>query len=518
MQRRNFAIVISVLAIPFLLQLISCKEKIVKNKSHQQVEDGQILQGKKMAAQYCASCHALPDPSLLNSETWENQTLPAMGPRLGIFTHIFTSYPSSRGDRNLPENYYPSQPVLTVAQWQSIIDYYTSVSPDTLPKQNRTDAIHTNDSLFGVLVPSANWNTPATCFVFYDTVSKQIITSDIHTQNLYAYDTALNLKDSLRFSGAIVDMAKDSGGFAACNIGIFVPTNAKAGSIEQLYIGKGQLKKDSVPLFAGLMRPVNIKTADLNNDGRQDILICEFGYLKGALSWLENKGAHRYERHEIISLPGAIKTWVYDYNRDGLPDIWTLFAQGEEGIYLSVNKGNGQFESKEILRFPPSYGSTSFELVDMNKDGFPDIVYTCGDNADYSTILKPYHGVYIFLNDGKYNFTQKYFFPVNGCYKAIARDFDGDGNIDIATISYFADYATQPEEGFVFLKNTGNLHLTPYSLPATQAGRWIAMDAADIDNNNKPDLILANCSVGPTINKSKTDWKTGPNIMLLRQK
>jgi hypothetical protein len=111
---------------------------------------------------------------------------------------------------------------------------------------------------------------------------------------------------------------------------------------------------------------------------------------------------------------------------------------------------------------------------------------------------------------------QKYFFPINGCYKAIARDFDGDGNIDIAAISYFADYAMQPEEGFVFLKSTGNMHFTPYSLPATQAGRWITMDVADINNNKKPGLILANCSVGPTINRSKTNWKTGPTIVLLK--
>src|SRR6185295_6044313 len=101
--------------------------------------------------------------------------------------------------------------------------------------------------------------------------------------------------------------------------------------------------------------------------------------------------------------------------------------------YLLINKGNDQFDTREILRFPPVYGSSYFELDDFNKDGFKDILYTCGDNADYtSDVLKNYHGIYIYLNDGRNNFSQKYFFAMHGCFKAMARDFDKDGDLDIA--------------------------------------------------------------------------------------
>ncbi len=133
------------------------------------------------------------------------------------------------------------------------------------------------------------------------------------------------------------------------------------------------------------------------------------------------------------------------------------FAQGDESIIRYTNKGKGNFNKEVLLRFPPSYGSSYFELDDFNKDSYPDILYTCGDNADYSPVLKPYHGVYIFMNDGKNHFEQKFFFPINGCYKAMAKDFDGDGDLDIAGISFFADYKHQPEEGFVCLENTGSL-------------------------------------------------------------
>jgi hypothetical protein len=143
-------------------------------------------------------------------------------------------------------------------------------------------------------------------------------------------------------------------------------------------------------------------------------------------------------------------------------------------------------------------------------------VYTCGDNADYSTVLKPYHGVYIYMNDGKNNFTQKYFFPINGCYKALARDFDGDGDLDLATIAFFADYTLQPEEGFVYLENTGNLTFQPYTVPEATRGRWLTMDAGDVDGDGLIDIVLGNFFMGPTIRKSKENWSKAPPFLVLK--
>ena len=120
------------------------------------------------------------------------------------------------------------------------------------------------------------------------------------------------------------------------------------------------------------------------------------------------------------------------------------------------------------------------------------------------------------MNDKSNHFTQKYFFPVNGCYKAIARDYDGDGDLDIATISFFADYEHQAEEGFVYLKNTGNFEFQPYSIPETDLGRWLAMDAGDIDGDGKTDIILGNFSFREVKMKHKVDWKRSPPFIILK--
>jgi hypothetical protein len=223
----------------------------------------------------------------------------------------------------------------------------------------------------------------------------------------------------------------------------------------------------------------------------------------------------------LSSLPGAIKAHVIDHNKDGLPDVWALFTQGSEGISIFTNLGRGRFHEEKVLTFPSVYGSSYFELADFNNDGNPDIVYTCGDNADYSMVLKPYHGVYVYINDGRNNFTQEFFFAIHGCFKALARDFDKDGDIDIATISFFADYANQPEEGFVYLENKGPgnqdaLAFEPFTFPESQLGRWLTMDVGDVDGDGKTDIVLGNFSMRPSETKPLKDWKKGPPFLILR--
>ena len=83
-------------------------------------------------------------------------------------------------------------------------------------------------------------------------------------------------------------------------------------------------------------------------------------------------------------------------------------------------------------------------------------------------------------------------------------------------ISYFADYKRQPEEGFVYLENNGDLKFSPYSIPETQSGRWLTMDAGDLDGDGKIDIVLGNFILAPAVMKSRVDWRKGPPFLLLK--
>jgi len=521
-----------------------CRQGYSKNASHRDVSDEAIARGAVLARTYCGSCHELPTPGMLDANSWEQGVLPQMGPRLGIFQYRNNRYPNNIGDPNVGRKAYPDSALLSAQDWGAIVAYYTALAPDSLGKQQRDVAIVEDTTRFrvedpgpGVPVseagrggPMSDAGPPATCFIRYEDRLGEVVTSDILRHTLDIWDKGLSREKSLQMGGAVVDMIQDSAGYFVCNIGPFGPNNAPAGHVDRLGIPVAVAASGRpLPIVAdSLIRPVALAGGDLNGDGLPDLVVSEFGYIRGELAWLENKGGGRYEKRVLRDAPGAVRTVIEDYNGDGLPDIWALFAQGDESLMLYINKGHGRFEAQRVLRWPPCYGSSYFELDDLNKDGFPDILYTCGDNGDYSQVLKPYHGVYIYMNDGRGHFNQGYFFPMNGCYRAMARDFDGDGDLDIACIAYFADFRGQPEEGFVYLENEGRGavppsgkgagRFRPYSVPGTQRGRWITMDVADADGDGRPDILLANCSVGPGFIKGAADWKKGPAFVVLHNR
>ncbi|MEO5682298.1 MAG: VCBS repeat-containing protein [Chitinophagaceae bacterium] len=516
MSKKSSRFILDLIICTASMSFFSCKE-IKKNKSHQDTSDESIEKGKLLASTYCQSCHLLPDPAQLNAAAWEDGVLPAMGPHFGIFAYGFKQYPSYRNDKDVPSTYYPSKPVLNSLQWQQIIDYYTALSPDSLPPQPPHDSISTNQLVFKAQYAGYAYPAAGICFSKIDTTHQQLYFFDLVKKSLFRFNSMLQLTDSVTTNAVItdIDFYKDS--LLACNVNVINPNNGKFGTTQLIRTGaNGQLQIDSAAFFSNLARPVQVSSCDLNNDGKTDYLVCEFGHLLGSLSWMENTGAGKFTHHVLRSEPGAIKTYVEDVNHDGLQDVWALFTQGDESIVLFINKGKGKFDQQQVLRFPAINGSTYFELADFNNDGLQDIVYTCGDNADYSIVLKPYHGVYIFLNQGNNHFTQQYFFPVNGCYKAMARDFDGDGDLDIASIAFFADYARQPQEGFVYLENKGNYVFKPFTLPEGEKGRWLTMDAGDLDGDGKTDIVLGNFSIRPSSIKKHADWENGPPFIFLK--
>ena len=181
-------------------------------------------------------------------------------------------------------------------------------------------------------------------------------------------------------------------------------------------------------------------------------------------------------------MPGARNTIIKDFDNNGLPDIAALMTQGDEKIVMLLNQGSFNFRLNTLVQFPPVYGSSYFELIDFNNDGKLDILCSNGDNADYSITFKPYHGIRIYMNDGTNHFTQSWFHDMYGASQVRAADYDKDGDVDIAAISFFPDFKRHPENGFFYFENTGNGFVTQ-TTPLASAGRWLVMEGADIDHD-----------------------------------
>lgn len=84
--KRTYSIVATIsLLVFFVIAFGMGCNNVPRNNSHPDISNSEIKKGQKLAKVYCQSCHSLPDPSMLDSKTWEKGALPAMGPRLGIF-------------------------------------------------------------------------------------------------------------------------------------------------------------------------------------------------------------------------------------------------------------------------------------------------------------------------------------------------------------------------------------------------------------------------------------------------
>jgi len=472
------------------------------NSQQKELSEGEII-----AKKVCTTCHAFPDPSLLDKNTWLSHTLPKMADFIHVegFNDPYTV--SMLEKDRLPATREIQAPGLSLNDWKKIIHWYGQQAPEKpLERKIKLAEIKASSELF---TPKAlnKEEFPVTTLVKIDSVNHGFFLGDGSSQIVYRYNQKLRVVDSFIVPIGITDFNKRPGGYETISMGSLKPPDSRLGKL-----GRTRGGLNFQVILDSLERPVHALYRDLNQDGRDDIIISEFGFRVGYLSWYENKGNDKFEKHILRELPGAVRTEVFDFNNDGLPDMIALMAQGDEGIFIYYNEGKGKFREERVLQFPPVYGSNYFQLIDFNGDGWNDILVTHGDNADYSIVVKAYHGIRVFLNNGKNQFEEKYFLPQYGAQKAIPGDFDKDGDTDIVSIAFFPDYERFPLESFIYWENNGGTSFSRYSFPGANNGRWLTMDAGDIDGDGDTDVVLGNAvfSVGIIPEEMREHWLTHP--------
>ena len=391
---------------------------------------------------------------------------------------------------------YPPSPILPEADWFAIWDYYRATAPSQLPAAARTTLVPTGLKRFKARKLSPHSGVPMTCLVQIDPARHQIRVGDAFGGSFFLLNPSGEVQQRLRLGSPVVSVF-DSGhdSLLLTLIGRLFPSDSLEGSV---VVWDRQNGAAPDPVLQNLRRPTDSVLVDLNGDGLKDIVNCSFGHRLGRFSWFEGKPDNRFEEHVLLDRPGAIRCEVADLTGDGLPDIVVLTAQAREGIYLFVNEGKGRFRLSPLLEMPPSWGLASFSLADFNRDGHPDLVVANGDHGDFPLPLKPYHGVRIYLNDGRNQFHEVFHFPLAGAYKAVARDFDGDGDLDLAAIAFYPDYTREQPESFVYLENQGEWRFTASTCAEQNLGRWMVMDAGDLDGDGDEDIVLGSFVRGPT--------------------
>lgn len=268
---------------------------------------------------------------------------------------------------------------------------------------------------------------------------------------------------------------------------------------------------------------------DYDNDGFDDLFITAYGHNR---LFHNEGGKHFTEVAQAAGVAGSGKEWgtgcaFFDYDRDGKLDIavanyvhfdlaatpkpgaeagcmWkgTPVMCGPRGLpsapnILFHNEGGGHFKDvSKSSGFEKTDGHYCFSVttLDYNEDGWPDIYVAC-DSTPAILYRNNHDGTFTdvaadagvaFNEDGR----------EQAGMGSTAADYDGDGHIDLFKTNFSDDTST------LYHANGDGT----YSDDTTVAGLAVNTDAlgwgatfVDVDNDGRPDLLVANGHVYPEV-------------------
>jgi FG-GAP-like repeat len=223
--------------------------------------------------------------------------------------------------------------------------------------------------------------------------------------------------------------------------------------------------------------------ADLNHDGREDLIWIPAMYMGEpsnffvALSTADGKYTEQIE-YNIPQGKCGSDTQVNalaigDFNSDGKADVAVAASDGT--LYLYLNSGDGSLTlSKTVYTYAncSSLGSPVAVAADFNRDGKRDLALSVNNQLQ------------ILFGNGKGAFSAGPITDLNVSQSLALGDFDGDGNADLATLTY--------DSGSVYVQvaygnGTGNFpKIVETQLPGTYLN---LVSFGDVNNDGKTDII-----------------------------
>jgi len=227
---------------------------------------------------------------------------------------------------------------------------------------------------------------------------------------------------------------------------------------------------------------------DLNDDGYIDLLFNsthnDYAFVP---STIVSSGENRRIQSGELAVEGSLAAEIADLNRDGFPDI--VFCPAPSGVQRSRrfvtiiwggDDGWPSYRSNGIL---PTHGARALTVADLNCDEWPDII-TLNQGAwlpgqPEGNILR------IFWGSERGFLLQRYHdIGIQGAAALTSGDFDSDGFSDTAVLAsdgicfVYAEQSIESDENYIFEK-----------MPLKGSG-FSCISSCDYDSDGYTDLII----------------------------
>jgi len=221
------------------------------------------------------------------------------------------------------------------------------------------------------------------------------------------------------------------------------------------------------PLATTFGEPRSVAVADLNADGRQDLIVG----VNSEVSVLLGDGTGAFG--PASSFPTTAQPFslvVSDFNNDGIQDVVGVIPNNDSVVVLPGN-GTGGFGAGAEFSTNCAVTGTKLAVADFNNDGDEDLIVGCSAETSF------------LLGDGTGTFDPTTVLNTDSQNGIAAGDFDGDGNQDLALSNGAANAVS------LRLGDGGGLFG-----PASDFGTINGPDgvtAGDFNADGKPDVATA---------------------------
>jgi hypothetical protein len=260
----------------------------------------------------------------------------------------------------------------------------------------------------------------------------------------------------------------------------FCPTGTDG--VIAIFLGNGDGTFQAPILYdAGAEGAVQVLVADLNLDGRPDLLV---QFLEGGFGVMLGNGDGTFQ--PVVVTPGYGSIDVADLNGDGIPDL-LLGSLGSNGS-VTVLLGNGDGTFVFSGSFPLNGSEIAAATADLDGDGKLDVVALSGKIDPQVTI--PYVNVLKGNGDGTFQSAVSYRLSQGAQYSSLAlEDLNADGAPDVVV----AGFQLHSGDGqLLVLLGKGNGKLGKRVIYDTGEIGSFSVTIADLNGDGRPDLIAPN--------------------------